>query len=557
MSDRNHNLDDRLLDLLYDELAADEAAQLRIEMEADPELETRLHGWASIRALASDLEELDPDPQVHYSILRQARIAASTESKSGVFAWFQWLTMSPTLAALGLMIFAGSLYALMTGNLTETSPEQASSNIVGAPAGDVLLDSKRKSQQVVDLSDQSQIRTVTPAGKPAAAGLQKTIVTPGSTEEPLIRPSRSEFEFLKNRPPKNKEKSVLNALPDAPVARKGLSSKPEKPTDQETQQARSRSTDSKLDGYGGSKKSSGKKKSKLASLGKRKKGVVRARSSKKGRKTTSRLLRESNRSKRRPPPVTRNTKASRRSAPLKPQQAQSKEAPTPVRFAPRPTEQGSPKPASPSADEDAVSAGGRSVGRTGRLADSKERKAYGGENSGRRVLAEEVAARPEQAPPTPNEASSAKDDSYALGERSGSIAAGFSDQRPAAENTDSTIRLLAVARRAQKQGDHRRAIQAYEAYMTAAEGPDDGSIKGQQRHQVMIRTWYEAALSYQVLGNHVRARMLLRRVAKARSPYGTDARSRLAAEVKRSARKKAKSTLSEVEMSTPTKAKRK
>lgn len=109
MSDRPH--DDALLALLYDELPPGEAEALRRTLAAEsPESLERLAEWQAIREVVAELPELEPDPQMHYDIIREARRAVDTEAKpSRLWAWLEQLTLMPALAGLLLVVLAAGL----------------------------------------------------------------------------------------------------------------------------------------------------------------------------------------------------------------------------------------------------------------------------------------------------------------------------------------------------------------------------------------------------------------------------------------------------------------
>ncbi len=130
MNDRPQ--DDALLALLYDELPPAEAAALREKLAAEsPESLERLAQWQAIRDVVAELPELEPDPQIHYDIIREARKAADAASKpSGIWAWLEQLTLTPALAGLLLVVLAAGLTLRMGTDLediddTALAPESA------------------------------------------------------------------------------------------------------------------------------------------------------------------------------------------------------------------------------------------------------------------------------------------------------------------------------------------------------------------------------------------------------------------------------------------------
>ena len=534
MSDKNHSLDDRLLDLLYDELEPGEAAQLRRELTADPALETRLHGWASIRAMAAELEEEEPDPQVHYSILRGARAAASQEAKPGWFSWVQWLTASPALAAVGLMIFAGSLYTLMSGNLTEGNPDSTMSSVQIQPAEMLEKSVDREAEGTLAMPSTPRATRPSAAGKGDAIQRRANSAAEPS-DELIIRPSRSEFEFLKKPEGKAVKASPIGGLAEGtPDQRKDSSG---------TKNRRVRRSKKGLSkqkrGYGRSQKRS----KKFRPDGPPKKRRARAKASKGKAKTSSREARPvegllTNK------PVKEQKRIGSVQRPefddaVQVPAVQSEREPAPVQFAPAPA----PAPEAPSAQE---------FGSKG-LQDSAPRKRP--EIQKRKGLIARTAKRDvDTFMAGDDDGSQAVEgaSSMVVGEAAARLDAGArrgsqakaSGGRASVRNVQkNSSRLLVVARQAKTRGDHRRAVQAYEAFMTAVGSLSDRRGNGAD-YQRLVRVWYEAALSYQSLGNHSRARVLLRRVAASRSPYASRARKSLAS-TRRKLSKKAKSGVSD------------
>lgn len=118
--------DDALLSLLYDELPPPDAEALRARLaREDPESLERLQQWQAIRAAVAELPEVEPDPQMHYDLVREARKAVAPEEKpSRLMAWLQQLTLAPALAGLLLMVLAAGLTARLTRDM-ETVDDEA------------------------------------------------------------------------------------------------------------------------------------------------------------------------------------------------------------------------------------------------------------------------------------------------------------------------------------------------------------------------------------------------------------------------------------------------
>jgi len=139
MNERPH--DDALLALLYDELPPGEADALREKLAAEsPESLDRLMQWQAIRNVVAELPELEPDPQIHYDIIREARRAVDTAEKpSRLWAWLEQLTLMPALAGLLLVVLAAGLTLRLTTDLEQADDSAlapgAAAPETSAPAG--------------------------------------------------------------------------------------------------------------------------------------------------------------------------------------------------------------------------------------------------------------------------------------------------------------------------------------------------------------------------------------------------------------------------------------
>ncbi|MCA9558823.1 MAG: hypothetical protein KC583_09700, partial [Myxococcales bacterium] len=111
-------LEERLVELLYDELPPDEAEALRAQLAEHPDVAERLAQWQALRRAAAEVPELEPDPQVHYDILRAARLAADEAAgeatKPPWWAFLVNLSFAPALAALGLVVLGAGMLLVLT-----------------------------------------------------------------------------------------------------------------------------------------------------------------------------------------------------------------------------------------------------------------------------------------------------------------------------------------------------------------------------------------------------------------------------------------------------------
>lgn len=134
MSD--HDFDARLLDLLYGELPPDEAKAVQAEVNDDPVARKTLEAWSAVREAVADLPTPEPDPQVHYNILRAARAEVAPAEPSGFFAWLAKFAMSPAFAgAAAVMVLAvGSLvYFNQEDAAPDSALDRAAANEAAAP----------------------------------------------------------------------------------------------------------------------------------------------------------------------------------------------------------------------------------------------------------------------------------------------------------------------------------------------------------------------------------------------------------------------------------------
>lgn len=136
-----------IIDLLYGELSEEEAARLRAQIAADPEAAAQLAAWTQVRELVGQLPEVEPDPQVHYDILRAAREAAQP-AKKGVWAWLSEMVMNPAFAGLALMVLAGGTF-LLVNERAEAPGNSVSDRMAQAEAPPV-------SEQMADKKDEAK-----------------------------------------------------------------------------------------------------------------------------------------------------------------------------------------------------------------------------------------------------------------------------------------------------------------------------------------------------------------------------------------------------------------
>ncbi len=493
MAARTDHHDDALLALLYDELPPAEAEALRKELAAEaPEVLDRLADYQHIREVAAELPELEPDPQMHYDLLRAARLAAEPDEKPSRFwALIESLSWTPAIAGLLLVVVAAGLTAQLSGQIGEGGTD--------APA--------------VALAPGA----APPAEKPQPA---RGEAAKGEAAKSAASPTPAEALDTKQ---------VETATPD--TAAEGALADPEAPADAPSAQppaevaldgARGRNTRAEApadkigDAFGGeAEKSAGgaEKASEAKTLGKMAPSKRdRAAEPPVTKKAAPRKVKSKLRSKRPPPVVTEQDaapakKGEARFAPPPPAPDYAagadadglddaddllapSRAPAPAP-GPAPTPQAAPSGAEPAAEDVALDAVGGAAPEPDRQADSLERRA-----APSRAATDEVAefadtrveAEEESAPAVQAQAAS-----------------------PSAV-------MLDRARAARANGQHRAAVDLYEEYLR-----ENGSAAGADR----VR--YEAAQSYEAIGRADRAMQLYQQVAGGGGAFASASRTRMKA----------------------------
>ena len=110
------DLEAQLVELLYeDELSDERAASLRSALSQCPEQAERLRSWKEVQRLIGALPQREPEPDIHYNILRAARaeVAGASEPR-GWLRWLGGLGGAPAFATVGLLIMVGGATLLLT-----------------------------------------------------------------------------------------------------------------------------------------------------------------------------------------------------------------------------------------------------------------------------------------------------------------------------------------------------------------------------------------------------------------------------------------------------------
>ncbi len=130
----SRDLDERLVDLLYpDELSPEEAAALRREVEAHPVYAERLRQLQRLQRAVRELPPVEPDPQIRYDLLREARAAVGDgKKKGGLLGLLESLALSPILAGAAVVAVVGGGMFLLQREMSDEAPATAA-RIPGEP----------------------------------------------------------------------------------------------------------------------------------------------------------------------------------------------------------------------------------------------------------------------------------------------------------------------------------------------------------------------------------------------------------------------------------------
>lgn len=436
-------LEARLLDLLYGELSPDEAAELHAELAAHPELAARFEGWQQVQQAMAALPEPEPDPQIHYDLLREARKAVAEPERRGFWDTLWAWSMNPMVAGLGLLVLAGGMLTLFNAQDAAT-PGAEDRFAEAAPS----------------------------AGKRAAASAARPAV---KAETPAPRPPQAPTsmapEPMQDAPPP--VEADKDAIDDAPLgyATSGI----------DAAEGKGRS--------GGASKDAAKLKA----------------------ETLSRKRRPRRTARKRPPAKKKVAKRKRARAPVAPAPAPAPEPKVADKrdYAPPPPA----KTAEPDdlldvlATNDGFAAGQQPPAepRTKAAADTPA------DREAEEVMVEPVAAKPAAAAaPAPAKPK--------LKQRAAARPANDDEREslrggaPAPSEADAT---LARARAARQSGDLRAAARAYDAF---------GRFGG---HRDYARAMFEAADTYEKLGDTPRAVQLYALVVRLGGPNAARAQARI------------------------------
>lgn len=492
MAARTDHHDDALLALLYDELPPAEAEALRRELAADaPEVLDRLADYQHIREVAAELPELEPDPQMHYDLLRAARLAAEPDEKPSRFwALIESLSWTPAIAGLLLVVVAAGLTAQLSDQIGEGGTDAPA--VALAPGAAPPADEARAAKG--EAAESEAAKTARPTPAEALDTQQVETATPDTAAEGALADPEAPADAPTAQPP------AEVALDGA----RGRNTRAEAPADKIG------------DAFGGEAEKSGggaEKASEAKTLGKMAPSKSdRAAEPPVTKKPAPRKVKSKLRSKRPPPVVTEQD-----AAPAKKGEA---------RFAP-------PPPAPPPAPDSAAGAGDDGLDDADDLfAPSRAPAPAPGPAptpSGAEPAAEDVALDAVGgAAPEPDRQAGGRERRAAPSRAATDEVAELADARVEAEEESApavqaqaaspSAVMLDRARAARANGQHRAAVDLYEEYLR-----ENGSAAGADR----VR--YEAAQSYEAIGRADRAMQLYRQVARGGGAFASASRTRMKA----------------------------
>ncbi|MEE2757086.1 MAG: hypothetical protein VYA30_10515 [Myxococcota bacterium] len=214
MSDSKQDMENRLVELLYGELKHDEADALRQELEANAELKETYDDWNHVYAVMDELPLEEPDPAVHYEILRVARQQASADKGPGLFERFFMLLQNPAFAALGLFIIGGAVFSIFKDGLQE-----GDGTVLVGEMKPSALPAAKPSGRPAAKSKPPALPAAKPAARPAGKAKQvgaaaKPALQTSSEEETKARAARTP------RPSRNSNRLARSPIGelDAPAA---------------------------------------------------------------------------------------------------------------------------------------------------------------------------------------------------------------------------------------------------------------------------------------------------------------------------------------------------
>ncbi len=176
----SHELDERIVELLYGDLSPEEAEALREEISRDARLAEMLESALELQSIFHELPDEMPDANTSERIMAAAESAVSEDS-SGLFDWIKSILMTPALAAVFLVVAGGGLFLKMTEEITDSAPVEVA---LKTEPGAADPGSKQREVELNAVGKQTA-----PQGSAAATVPQKKEAFVMAEEPALGRPS--------------------------------------------------------------------------------------------------------------------------------------------------------------------------------------------------------------------------------------------------------------------------------------------------------------------------------------------------------------------------------
>ena len=170
-------VEEKLVELLYDELPSAEAAALRAQLAECPEAAERLREWQALRAAADEIAAPAPDRSVHYDILRAARaeVGASTEKRPW-WAIFELLTAAPAFGAIAVVV-------LVAGTSFYLTMEQGEDALIATQSPAIAEATGKAGDETLALAPAAKDVAVPGAGMSLSGAPPKSAEAPEATAE--------------------------------------------------------------------------------------------------------------------------------------------------------------------------------------------------------------------------------------------------------------------------------------------------------------------------------------------------------------------------------------
>ena len=112
MTMSRQELDETLVDYLFDELSDEEAKRFEAEVAGHPDLEAEVRAHRRTRERCAELPQRTMSPDVMSAVMREARAAVAVQEDKE--SWFEALLsalMQPAMATAGIVLLLGGVSA--------------------------------------------------------------------------------------------------------------------------------------------------------------------------------------------------------------------------------------------------------------------------------------------------------------------------------------------------------------------------------------------------------------------------------------------------------------